>query len=82
MKIVDNPSWLEIVMSTASEFTKFARPSRLYLVSLVFLWGTFAFFTIGQLLRHPAVVRNHRTEGECAEDGMDADEFRREGRQQ
>lgn len=38
-------------MSTANEFTNFARPSRLVLGAIVFLWGVFGFFTVCQLFR-------------------------------
>jgi outer membrane protein assembly factor BamB len=38
-------------MSTAGESTKFVRPSRLYLSTLVFFWGVFGFFTVWQFLR-------------------------------
>src|SRR5687767_6140274 len=38
-------------MSTATEFTRLKRPSRLYVAATVLLWLFFAFLCLGQLLR-------------------------------
>jgi outer membrane protein assembly factor BamB len=39
-----------------TEFTRFARPSRLHLTAMVFLWGAFAFLTISVLIRTDGAV--------------------------
>ena len=43
-------------MNTASEFTRFARLSPVYLGALLFFWGVFGFFTLSQLLRQDSAA--------------------------